>query len=119
MKSNSLSIEQAKDLCDKNQYIIGDKLTLDSELFIVKNVAIAPYDKINMLLFLELYKEMKDLVKAKSFYKGATYDVAVILVKACDSEQYKIMNLKSYLELVPGMQEVTINLAGNNFQAAI
>lgn len=119
MKSNSLSVEQAKNLCEKNQYIIGDKITLDSEQYIVRNIGVSPCDKINMLLFLELYKEMKDLVKAVSFYKGTKFDVAVILAKISNSDEYKIMNLASYFEVANNRQEITINLTNNSFQAII
>ena len=123
MKSNPLSIEQARDFCDKNQYIVGDILTLDSEFYLIKNVAVVPHDKINMLLFLELYKEMKDLGKAISFYKGERYNVAIILSKTDETgtEHYRITTLDSYYENVSDRQDIAItsSAAGTGFHAAI
>lgn len=121
MKSNPLSIEQARDFCDKNQYIVGDILTLDSEFYLINNVAVVPHGKINMLLFLELYKEMKDLAKAISFYKGEHYNVAIILNKTDEAgaEHYRIITLDSYYEAVSGKLEVTVTQLPNASLRAI
>lgn len=121
MKSNSLTIEQAKDLCDRSQYLVGEILIQNSESYIVKCVAVAPYDKINMLLFLELYKEMRDVSQSISFYKGTKFDVAILLQQVNNSggEQFKVMNLETYLENVQSRQDLVIKSPASALHVSI
>ena len=121
MKNNSLTIEQAKDLCDRSQYLIGEILTQNSESYIIKCVAVAPYDKINMLLFLELYKEMRDVSQSISFYKGTKFNVAIILqqIKTDGVAQFKVMDLETYFEKAQSRQELAIQSAATSYHASL
>jgi len=121
MKNNSLTIEQAKDLCDRSQYLIGEILTQNSESYIIKCVAVAPYDKINMLLFLELYKEMQDVAQSISFYKGTKFDVAIILqqINKDGGEQFKVMDLETYFEKSQCRQELAIQSPATTYHASL
>lgn len=88
MKHNALSLDEAHHLCqcygELAKRVIGNY-----ERDVLEQIVVAPYDKLNKHLFLEIYKETHCPMKSLEFYKGTAYDVlAIFRVKDKETELY-------------------------------
>jgi hypothetical protein len=95
-----LSLNEAIAVCNEYQHLKGHIVLGDNNNFeVIDCVTIAPYGKLNQLLFFKLYKEMNDLEKAIRFYELSQYSVIIILRQlVADGDYYlKYVELDTYL----------------------
>ncbi len=100
LAKESLSLNEASALCAEHQHLAGSIVLGDNNEFeVIDHVLVAPYGKLNQLLFFKLYKESKDPEKAMNFYDLPQYDVIIILRElVADGDCYlKYMELDTYL----------------------
>jgi hypothetical protein len=100
LAKQALSLSEASALSFDNQHLVGHIILGDNNEFeVIDSITIAPYGKLNQLLFFKLYKEMKDPEKAISFYDLPQYDVIIILRQlVADGDYYlKYIELDTYL----------------------
>ncbi len=101
VKNEPITLNQATALCNRYQHLKGNVVISNKGDFeVIDSIAIAPYNKLDKLLFFKLYKEMKDATKAMGFYNQDQYDVVLILreLVPIGDFYYKILDLNEYLE---------------------
>jgi hypothetical protein len=78
MSNAPYTLQEAEQLCKEYQYLVGQKFSSDSDLFI-ECVTITPFDEINKKRFLILYFLFNNAESALSHeYKGFLFDIIVI-----------------------------------------
>jgi hypothetical protein len=101
MVHEPLTLAEARAICDEYKSLQGGvRLAGKGDLEVIEEVVIAPYGKLNKLLFFALYKEIRDPLKALEFYKHPEYDVILILreLVALGNGYFSHMDIRSYLE---------------------
>jgi hypothetical protein len=100
MAKEPLSLNEATAMCREFQHLLGHVVLGDNNDFeVIDCVTIAPYRKLDQLLFFKLYKEMKDPEKAISFYALPQYNVIIILRELVGAGDYylKYIDLDTYM----------------------
>jgi hypothetical protein len=113
VKNEPATLNQAVALCNKYQHLKGNVVISNTGDFeVIDCIAIAPYDKLNKMLFFKLYKDIKDAEKAIDFYDDRHFDVVLILreLVPLGDFYYKIMDLSEYMETSGS------NISVNTFQ---
>ncbi len=109
MKENTLTLEEAKDICNEYQNLVGRLFCGEyRELGTIEAVVICPYGKLDKWAFAKYYQRYQNAEQAISFYTGDTYDV--ILIGRDKSNNVVCRDLSAHLSYITANPDLLISL---------
>lgn len=79
MKENTLTLDEATNVCHEYQHIVGRLFCGEyRELGTIEAVVISPSGKLDKWVFAKYYQKFNDAVQALGAYTGNTFDVVLI-----------------------------------------
>ena len=79
MKENTLTLEEANNICREYQHLVGRMFCGEYREFgTIEAVVVAPSGKLDKWAFAKYYQRYQQATQAISFYTGDTYDVVLI-----------------------------------------
>jgi len=83
--SNALTRRRAQELCQSLKHLAGTiHTTADEKTGIIECATIAPFDDVNKFIFLEYYRECRNVSTALEFYRIPYFDVVLIVRSPID-----------------------------------
>lgn len=96
----AFSFEQAQEICEDFEDLIGTELVLRTTSNIkceVDTVCIAPFDEAGKKVFMEAYLASFNAEQALSACNGNEYDVVIIARSLADNEEVILQPIKEYI----------------------
>jgi hypothetical protein len=98
MERSPLTLQQAQELRDQFNYLVGKPINANSPGgYVITCVAVVPYDEVYKYIFVMDYRECNDVENAISFYEHRLFDVEVISRVVSDKVQIFHKDLRTWL----------------------